>query len=77
MLKVLQNVEENDGYIMSVDGKDLYLYIHNKADTRAVDYGEDGADFLTEEICNVHVATNNKFFVSAATACRSASAARR
>ena len=36
------NIEDNDAFLLTVDGKDLYLYIHNKGDTRAVDYGNDG-----------------------------------
>ena len=56
------NVEDADGFIMTIDGKDLYLYIHNKADMRPVDYGERGDDYKEGEICNVHIAANNKFF---------------
>ena len=54
-------IEDNDAFLLTVDKSDLYLYIHNKGDTRAVDYGE-GEDFLGNEICNVQVAANNKFF---------------
>ena len=55
-------IEDNDAFVLTVDKTDLYIYIHNKGDTRAVDYGEEGADFLGNEICNVQVAANNKFF---------------
>ena len=55
-------IEDNDAFVLTVDKQDLYIYIHNKGDTRAVDYGEEGADYLGNEICNVQVAANNKFF---------------
>ena len=42
-------------------GKDLFLYIHNKGEARAVDYG-DGKNFENNKICNIQIAANNKFF---------------
>jgi WD40 repeat protein len=61
-IECLRAIEENEAYLITVDGKDLYVYVQNKADTRAVDYGDDGQNFLGHDICNVHIAANNKFF---------------
>ena len=48
---------------MTLANRELHIYIHNKKDTRQVDYGEDGQAFMDADICNVQVALNNKFFM--------------
>ena len=59
----LVNIEDNDAFIISLGGKDLAIYIHNKKDVREVDYGEDGQVYAGSDICNIQVALNNKFFM--------------
>ena len=48
---------------MTVGGKELFVYIHNKRDSREIDFGEDGQVYMGQDICNVQVASNNKFFM--------------
>ena len=48
---------------MTIGNRELHIYIHNKQDTRQVDYGEDGEAFKDADICNVQLALNNKFFM--------------
>ena len=38
---------------MTLANRELHIYIHNKKDTRQVDYGEDGQAFMDADICNV------------------------
>lgn len=49
----LVNIEENDAYLMTVGGRDLYVYIHNKKDSREIDFGEDGQVYMGQDICNI------------------------
>ena len=46
-----------------VDKKELWAYIHNKKDFREVDFGEEGAAYVKENICYVQAAPNNKFLM--------------
>ena len=48
---------------MTVGGKELYVFIHNKRDSREIDFGEDGQVYMGQDICNIQVASNNKFFM--------------
>ena len=41
-MECLMSIEEYDAFVVTVDKTDLYIYIHNKGDLRAVDYGTDG-----------------------------------
>lgn len=59
----LINIEDNEAFLTTIGGKELSIYIHNKKDIREVDYGEDGQVYAGNEICNVQVALNNKFFM--------------
>ena len=59
----MHNIEDNDVFLLVAGGKQLFVYMHNKKDTREVDFGEDGLTFVGEDICNVQVASNNKFFM--------------
>jgi len=52
----LVNIEDNDAFIITLGGKDLAIYIHNKKDVREVDYGEDGQVYAGSDICNIQVA---------------------
>jgi len=49
--------------LTTVANKELYVYIHNKRDFREVDFGEEGASYVGEDICNVQASLNNKFFM--------------
>lgn len=62
-LVTLNNIEENEAYIMVAGGKDLSIYIRNKKEDRSVEYGEKGQAYAEHNICNVQVASNNKFFM--------------
>ena len=62
-MEPLQNIEDNEAFIITIGGKDLAIYIHNKKDIREIDYGEDGQIYAGGEICNIQVAQNNKFFM--------------
>jgi len=42
----LGNLEENEAYLMTVGGKELYIYIHNKNDSREIDFGEEGQVYM-------------------------------
>lgn len=49
---------------MIMGGKELAVYVHNKnGDVREIDYGEDGNNYQGNDICNVQVSLNNKFFM--------------
>lgn len=48
---------------MILGKKEAFLYLHNKKDTQSIDYGEEGRDFEGHDICNIQVASNNKFFM--------------
>jgi hypothetical protein len=41
----LNNIEDNDAYMMVSGSNELLIYIHNKDETREVDFGEDGHIF--------------------------------
>lgn len=41
----------------------LSIYIHNKKDAREIDFGEMGQQYEGADICKIHVASNNKFFM--------------
>ena len=62
-LVTLSNIDENEAYLMTVGGKELYVYVHNKKDSREIDFGEDGQVYMGQDICNIQVASNNKFFM--------------
>ena len=62
-LVTLHNIEDNEAFLMTVGFKELYIYIANKKDAREVDFGEDGQAYMGQDICNVQVASNNKFFM--------------
>lgn len=49
----LVNIDDNDAFLMTVGGKELYVYIHNKRDSREIDFGEDGQVYMGQDICNV------------------------
>jgi hypothetical protein len=48
---------------MTVDQKEILVYIHDKADTKEVDFGDDGEDFKDSPITNLQISSNNKFFM--------------
>ena len=48
---------------MVVGGKELFLYMHNKKDAREIDYGDEGQDYMGQDICSIQVALNTKFFM--------------
>ena len=48
---------------MTSGGRDLSLYIQNQAEVRPIEFGEDGQAYAGHDICNVMVASNNKFFM--------------
>ena len=56
-------MEDNEAFLITVNNDHLKFYIHNKRDTRDVDFGEEGQAFEGQTICNVQVAQNNKFFM--------------
>ena len=60
---MLQNIEENDGFLLTIDKTEIFVYVHNKLETKDIDFGDDGQDFAGGEISDVAVALNNKFFV--------------
>ena len=62
-LVTIQNIEDNEAYLMTAANKELFVYIHNKKDAREVDFGEDGQLYLGHDICNVQMALNSKFFM--------------
>ena len=45
-LLCLANIDENEAFLMTVGGKELYVYIHNKKDSREVDFGDDGQVYM-------------------------------
>lgn len=59
----LPNIEDNNAYIMVTGKNALSIYIHNKKDSREVDFGEVGQQYEGHDICNVKAALNNKFFM--------------
>ena len=59
----LVNIDDNDAYLLVAGGNILYLYLHNKKDTREVHYGDQGHLFEGKPICNVQAALSNKFFM--------------
>ena len=62
-LVTLNNIEENDAYLLTSGNNELQIYINNKDETRDVDFGEDGQVFANHPIKKVQVAENNKFFM--------------
>lgn len=52
-LVTLNNIEENDTYLMVCGGKILTIYTHNKRTTEEVEFGEDGEVYAGHNICNV------------------------
>lgn len=50
---------------MTIDKKEIKLYCQSKNEVKPVDFGPDGESYAGFEICNVAVASNNKFFMVA------------
>ena len=48
---------------MTSGSNELLIYIHNKDETRDIDFGEDGNVFANYPITKVQAAENNKFFM--------------
>lgn len=48
---------------MSSGNNEVFIYIHNKDETREVDFGEEGAAYADHPICKIQAAENNKFFM--------------
>ena len=64
MLTTLQNVYDNDVYLMEVGDKSLHVYVQNRNEVKDVDFGPDGQIYKGEDICKMQVASNNKFFMA-------------
>ena len=52
-LVTLNNIDDNEAFLMLSDGKEVLIYVHNKKDVREVDFGEDGQMYMHEQICKV------------------------
>ena len=63
MLTTLQNVYDNDVYLMEVGDKSLHVYVQNRNEVKDVDFGPDGQIYKGEDICKMQVASNNRFFM--------------
>ena len=59
----LQAIEDHEAYLMTVDDESIFIYNHSDSDTRQVDFGTDGQDYVGGKICNLQVSSNNKFFM--------------
>ena len=59
----LVKLDSHEVYLMVAGENELSLYNHNTQSTRAIDYGADGAAYADKNICNIQVASNNRFFM--------------
>lgn len=62
-LVTLNNIEENDAYLMLSGNNKISIYTYNKDLTTPVEFGEEGAAYADQPICKIHAAENNKFFM--------------
>lgn len=42
----LINIDENEAFLMTIGGKELYMYTSNKKESREIDFGEDGQVYM-------------------------------
>ena len=59
----LQSIPDSDVFLMTVDDQEIFVYDFEKADTKEVDFGDDGQDFVGNKIASIQVSSNNKFFM--------------
>lgn len=59
----LQNIEEDNVFLMVSGGVDLAVYKHGRKEVDVVEFGEEGSAYAGLNICKVQVALNNKFFM--------------
>lgn len=57
-------------FLYTVDNNELFIFNDKKKTTKKVEFGQDGASYEGKNICNIHIALNNKFFAVGIPECR-------